>query len=262
MLGAHRARPDRRSRPFGGLPLAGLGADVILVEPPGIIGAGVTARRDTDDRRSPTFWAWNRSAAWSSTSRRRWQSRVGVLPEPTSDRVGRGTGRCRDAGRQPALVTVSISAFGDAGPRAAWPAADLTVMASGCQLAMTGDSDRPPVRTVVPQAFLHASSDAAAGALLALTARAETGRGQHVEVSAQRSILQATQSYVLAAPLGGKPAERMSGGVKPAVSTCNCSGRARTASVDRAPVRRVLGSVHPTAHAVGVRGGLLRRADA
>ena len=29
-------------------------------------------------------------------------------------------------------------------------------MAAGCQLAITGDEDRPPVRTVVPQAFLHA----------------------------------------------------------------------------------------------------------
>ena len=79
---------------------------------------------------------------------------------------------------------------------------------------MTGDDDRPPVRTAVPQSFLHACSDAAVGALLALRERGVSGRGQHVEVSAQRSMLQATQSGVLAVPLGGVAAKRMSGGVK------------------------------------------------
>jgi crotonobetainyl-CoA:carnitine CoA-transferase CaiB-like acyl-CoA transferase len=114
----------------------------------------------------------------------------------------------------PALVTVAITPFGETGPKAGWPATDLTVLAAGCQLAMTGDDDRPPVRTVVPQAFLHACSDAAAGAMVALAERANSGLGQHVSVSAQRSVLQATQSYVLAVPLGGTQAQRKSGGVK------------------------------------------------
>src|SRR5262249_5825094 len=91
-----------------------------------------------------------------------------------------------------------------------------TALAAGCQLAITGDADRAPVRTTVPQAFLHASADAAVGALIALAERARSGRGQRVEVTAQRSVLQATQSYVLAAPLGGAPAQRMSGGVRTA----------------------------------------------
>ena len=38
----------------------------------------------------------------------------------------------------PALVTVSISPFGSTGPKADWPATDLTVLAAGCQLALTG----------------------------------------------------------------------------------------------------------------------------
>ena len=114
----------------------------------------------------------------------------------------------------PALVTVSISPFGSTGPKAAWPATDLTVLAAGCQLAMTGDADRPPVRTGVPQAFLHAAADAAAGALLALTERATSGLGQHVDISAQRSVLQATQSCVLAVPLGASTVQRSSGGVR------------------------------------------------
>ena len=109
---------------------------------------------------------------------------------------------------------MSISPFGDGGPKAGWPATDLTVNAASCQLAVSGDADRAPVRTAVPQSFLHAAADGAAGALLAVTERAASGLGQHVEISAQRSMMQATQSYVLAVPLGGAPAQRMSGGVR------------------------------------------------
>jgi len=109
-------------------------------------------------------------------------------------------------------VTVSISAFGSTGPKADWPATDLTVLAAGGQLVLTGDADRPPVRTSEPQAFLHAAGDAACGALVALAERERSGRGQHVDVSAQRSVLMATQSHVLAAPYEAPLFHRMSGG--------------------------------------------------
>jgi crotonobetainyl-CoA:carnitine CoA-transferase CaiB-like acyl-CoA transferase len=202
--------------------LAGLGADVILVEPPG----GSAGRRrgpfacDVDDgEHSLTFWGWNRG------------KRSVVLDLETAEGQAELTRLCAGAdvvfesgavpvdlaalrAANPALVTVSITAFGSTGPKADWPATDLTANAAGCQLAISGDADRAPVRTWVPQAFLHACGDAAAGALLALTERAASGRGQHVEVSAQVSIMQATQSYALAVPLGGAAAQRTAGGVK------------------------------------------------
>ena len=49
-------------------------------------------------------------------------------------------------------------------PHRAWPPA--------ASWRSTGDDDRAPVRTAVPQAFLHASADAAVGACVALTERA------------------------------------------------------------------------------------------
>jgi crotonobetainyl-CoA:carnitine CoA-transferase CaiB-like acyl-CoA transferase len=204
--------------------LAGLGADVVLVEPPDGSGGrrrGPFAGAGEDPERSLTFWGWNRG-------------KRSVVLDPTS-----GPGRsaladlCRDAdvviesgaipvdlaalrAAHPGLVTVSISAFGPTGPKAHWPSTDLTAHAAGCQLAMTGDEDRAPVRTTIPQAFLHASADAAVGALMALTERTASGRGQHIEVTAQRSIMQATQSYALAAPLGAAPVQRKSGGIRTA----------------------------------------------
>ena len=87
-------------------------------------------------------------------------------------------------------------------------------MAAGGPLILAGDADRPPVRLCVPQAYLHASADAAVAALAAHHERARSGLGQHVDVAAQQSVAMATQSYILAAPLGSPEARRMSGGVK------------------------------------------------
>ena len=195
----------------------------MLVEPPG----GSAGRRrgpfagDVDDgEHSLTFWGWNRGkrsvVVDVDTPRRARPTSPASSPAPTSSS---SAGPCPSTWRalraaDPALVTVSITPFGDDGPKADWPATDLTVNAAGCQLAISGDDDRAPVRTAVPQSFLHAAADAAAGALLAVTERAASGLGQHVEISAQRSMMQATQSYVLAVPLGGTPAQRMSGGVR------------------------------------------------
>src|SRR5208337_1751919 len=74
--------------------------------------------------------------------------------------------------------------------------------------------DRPPVRLGVPQAYLHASADAAVAALAAHHERMRSGIGQHIDVAAQQSVPMATQAYILAAPLGSPEARRISGGVK------------------------------------------------
>src|SRR6185436_12760265 len=100
----------------------------------------------------------------------------------------------------PGLVHVSVTAFGTDGPKAGWAASDLTVLAAGCAQALNGDSDRAPVRTAVPQAWLHAGAEAAVGALLGLTERQASGRGQHVDVSAQQAVMQAGIPGVLLTP--------------------------------------------------------------
>jgi crotonobetainyl-CoA:carnitine CoA-transferase CaiB-like acyl-CoA transferase len=66
----------------------------------------------------------------------------------------------------------------------------------------TQEGGKPPLRLSVPQAWLHAAADAAGGALVAHFARLASGHGQHVDISAQQSVAQATLSSLLAAPLG------------------------------------------------------------
>ena len=116
--------------------------------------------------------------------------------------------------RFPRLIYTSISAFGQTGPKAHYVGSDLAIWAAGTPLLMTGDDDRPPIRVSQPQAWGHASGDAAGGAMLALHARHRTGRGQHVDISAQVSAAQATLGQVLAYQLGASEPERFAGGVK------------------------------------------------
>jgi benzylsuccinate CoA-transferase BbsE subunit len=87
---------------------------------------------------------------------------------------------------------VSITPFGQNGPQAAYHATDLEIMAaSGC-MHLVGDPEREPVRVSEPQAAPWTASHAAAGAVIAHYHREVTGRGQHVDVSAQATLLWAT----------------------------------------------------------------------
>jgi crotonobetainyl-CoA:carnitine CoA-transferase CaiB-like acyl-CoA transferase len=128
------------------------------------------------------------------------------------DTLGLGYAALRQL--NPALILVSITAFGQHGPKARWAANDLTVLAASGVLQITGDDDRPPTRIVVPQAFLHGAAEAASAALIALFARERDGLGQHVDVSAQAASMFATQFFVLSHAWGVAQLERVSGGMK------------------------------------------------
>ena len=123
-----------------------------------------------------------------------------ILIESTRPGTMDGRGLAYDdlAAANPALVYVSITAFGSDGPKAQWAESDLTVLAAGGPLALTGNIERPPVRVPNPQGYLHAAVVGAGAALTALLERNRSGRGQHVDVSAQVVLMNATQSQVLA----------------------------------------------------------------
>jgi crotonobetainyl-CoA:carnitine CoA-transferase CaiB-like acyl-CoA transferase len=194
---------DHRGQ-LAGMVLAGLGAEVVLVEPPG----GLPDRTHGDGL---TWWAYNRgkhSVVCASDDEVLELVRTAdvVLDNGQLDRAA-------VAACNPAVVHVSVTAFGTGGPKAGWAASDLTVLAAGCAQALNGDADRAPVRTSVPQAWLHAGAEAAVGALVALTERQRSGRGQHVDVSAQQAVMQAGIPGVLLAPNDNPEAQRTSGGI-------------------------------------------------
>ena len=208
--------------------LGDLGADVIHIEPPG----GAQARRRgpfLDDRphpdRSLFWWAQTRNqrsvtldldTADGRAILRRLARGAHFLIEAEDPGVmtARGLGPDTLLDDDPALVYVSITPFGQDGPKARWASSDLILLAAGGPLFLTGDDDRPPVRLPVPQAWSHAAAEAAVGTLIAHHARQRTGRGQHVDVSAQQAVALATQSYILCAAVGAPQVRRMAGGIK------------------------------------------------
>ncbi|MEJ2111278.1 MAG: CoA transferase [Acidobacteriota bacterium] len=85
------------------------------------------------------------------------------------------------------IILTSITPFGQNGPYSRFNATDLTVMGMSGELFMTGEPDRPPANISMPQACLHAGSDAAVGSMIAHHHRRRTGEGQHVDISMQQS---------------------------------------------------------------------------
>ncbi len=201
---------------MAGFMLAQLGADVILAEPPG----GHRHRHrgpflgDRDPNGSIDFWSFNRG------KRSVVIDDVDVLHQlaKSADAVlscgvfDIDLDRLRQ--ESPHLVTASISAFGLTGPKSTWAATDLIIAAASGTMSLTGDRDRPPVRIGEPQTWLNAGADAAGAVLLALHERQRSGRGQHVDVSAQQSFVDCTQFQMMAALVGAPIPERLPGAVK------------------------------------------------
>ena len=208
--------------------LSDLGADVVAVEPPG----GSTARacgpfQEADG--GPRSLLWDAYAAGKrgvtadlnaesgQALVRRLAASADFLIEsaPPGHMAQAGLDWPQLRGLNPRLIYVSITPFGRTGPKAGYAATDLICWAAGGPLDPHRDELHGPVRISLPQAFLHAAADAAAGALIAHHARLRTGRGQHVDVSAQASLGIATLGRVLAHAVGDehpewdKPAKRI-----------------------------------------------------
>src|SRR5205085_3864607 len=107
----------------------------------------------------------------------------------TLDGLGLGYDRLRE--ENPSLILVSITPFGQEGPYKDFLAFDLEIMAASGAMSLAGAKDGEPMRVTVPQAPMWVGAEAAMGALTALTYRALTGRGQHVDVSAQVAVMAA-----------------------------------------------------------------------
>ncbi|MFC1533064.1 CaiB/BaiF CoA transferase family protein, partial [Thermodesulfobacteriota bacterium] len=96
----------------------------------------------------------------------------------------------------PEIIMTSITPFGQDGPNKGWKTSDMVSMATGGFMALVGDSDRPPVRISVDQAYSHGSSEAAVASLIALFERHGSGQGQYIDVSIQASVVTTSISAI------------------------------------------------------------------
>ncbi len=111
-------------------------------------------------------------------------------------------------GRKPDLVHCAITAFGRRGPYASFAGHDLVCVAMGGNAVMTGAPERPPLRCSLPTAYMHAGPEAVIGILMALHGRDAGLGGQFVDVSLQECQLATLISGPGQVPLGGPPRGR------------------------------------------------------
>ena len=190
--------------------LADLGAEVIKVEPPG----GDLSRRfgpyyhDTIQLETSLFWfAYNTNKKGITLNLKHPTGReifkaliaktdfvIESFPPGNLESLGLGYEALYKINK--GVILVSISPFGQIGPYKSYKGYDLVVLATGGLMYVTGEPERPPVGFSFPQAYLLASVQASASAMIAHYHRERTGEGQYVDTSAQASFLSALTNMI------------------------------------------------------------------
>lgn len=195
---------------FAGKLLADLGADVIVVEPPGghaSRGFGPFVDDDPGPERSLYWWHYNTSKRGIVLDLDTAEGRADLVTLARAADVvleGEEPGRLAALGidhddvrrAHPELIWVSVTPFGRDTSRSREPYSDLTLLAGGGPVWSCGYDDHsiPPVRGGGNQAFHIAGTFAVMGALTALLHRDVSGRGQFVDVSMHAAANVTTES--------------------------------------------------------------------
>lgn len=216
--------------PFAGQLLGDYGAEVIKVETP---GDGDPMRRWGHTRDGDSLWwpgiARNKKSVTLDLRRhdgralvREIASRCDLVVE--NFRPGRlaewSLGHADLSARNPKLVTVHISGFGQDGPRATAAGFGSIGEAVGGIRHTTGSPDRPPARAGVSLGDALAALFGVVGGLAAFAAAQRTGRGQEVDVAIYEAVLALMESTLADYELAGVVRGR-SGAVLPGVAPSN-----------------------------------------
>ena len=189
---------------------ADYGADVLKVEPP----SGDPIRRqgpfpdDRPDREAGALWLYlgtNKRSVTLDISQSTGQRLLRRLVEDANvivesfrpgylDSLGLGFQALRSIKRR--IVVVSITPYGQSGPKAGWRATNLTSFASGGQMSLTGEPDREPLVNAGYQAEYQAGLQAFAAAAVAAHQADATEVPQHVDISAQECMASALELYL------------------------------------------------------------------
>ena len=208
--------------------LADLGADVIQIEPPGGSSArdiGPFYHDEAHPEKSLFWWAYANNKRGvtlnlDTVDGRQLLQRLArgahflIESWPPGYLESLGLGYEALAAINPELIVVSITPFGQDGPYAHYKATDVTGMAMGGLMYLTGDPDRAPVRVGFPQFYLHGAAAGATGAMLA-----HSGAGGDWRGAARRCLLP-TSSGAVSSPCAailavGKSGSQTAGVVSP-----------------------------------------------
>jgi len=212
--------------PYAALLLADLGADVVKVEFPGIgdlsrhmrirLIAGPDAKHPDF---SHYFLAMNRGKR-SLTLDLKHADGKAVLARlldaadvlVTNHRPGvldrLGFDFASLAARNPRLVYATGSSWGPEGPWRSRPSRDTLAQAAGGLMAKTGPEGAPPLPAGALVADHSGALALVAGILAALVARAQSGRGQHVDASIYGTVLALQPMEIAFTSIAGREPER------------------------------------------------------
>jgi crotonobetainyl-CoA:carnitine CoA-transferase CaiB-like acyl-CoA transferase len=199
---------------YCGLSLAGLGADVVKVEPPG----GSPTRRIGpfyEDREDPEgslfFWQYNRGKRSVALDLQREADRERFLsliesadvfldstPRGQLDALGLDAKTL--AGKFPALITARMTPFGDEGPWSDYKASDLVHLALGGVMMNCGYDplpdgtyDLPPIAPQMWHAYHVAGEQLSMAIVAALLYRFRTGQGQQLSCAVHDAVSKCTE---------------------------------------------------------------------
>ena len=178
--------------PYCGQLLADMGADVIKIEAPG--GDENRNWAPLVNGESASFLAVNRGKRGITINLQAPEgqelldqlvSQADVLLHNFLPRTAARLGIDPDAllAKYPRLIVCSISAFGARGPWRERPGYDGILQAFSGLMAVTGDSDRPPVRVGASIIDMSTGLIAFGGVMTALFARVTGGGERHVQTS-------------------------------------------------------------------------------
>lgn len=182
--------------------LGDLGADIIKIEEPGhgddARTFGVTPEAMRDFGASPSFLALNRNKRSMILDLRQSSARDAARQMALKcdvvihnfrpggmEKFGLGYEDLRPLNSR--IIFCEFSAYGDSGPLAHLGANDVALQAHSGLMSITGEADRPAVRSGTAVIDLHASMGLVSAILAALLHRERTGEGQRVETSLLRS---------------------------------------------------------------------------
>ena len=217
--------------PFCGQVLSDFGAEVVKVEPPGT-GDALRQWGRTDAEGRPIWWSVIARGKRSITLDLRTPdgqallrdlaARADVLIENFRPGTMEGWGLGYEAlsERNPGLVMVRVSGFGQDGPYARRAGFASVCEAIAGLRHISGHPDRPTVRVGLSLGDTLAGINGAMGALLALEQRHRTGRGQVVDSAIYEAVLGVTESLIAEYDRAGHVRERH-GGSLPGIAPSN-----------------------------------------
>ena len=209
--------------PFSTKLLAGLGAEVIKVEPPDtgdlsrssepFLGGTPTLETSAlfsyinTSKKSVTL---NPDVPQQAQAIKKLAQDCDILVESFApgylDSLGLGYGDLSEA--HPALIYVSVTPFGQTGPYSQYKGSDIVAQAAGALMYTIGLPDKEPLKVGGESGLYTTGVSAFSASMLALYVRDTQGIGQHVDISAMEVMAVSQIHSSIYAQFGRTPVRR------------------------------------------------------